>query len=469
MIRLPVRKRDEDLFAESTMSFGDHLEELRKCLIRALIGMAVGFGFGLYVGDWIVQFIQDPLEKALRDYYVTSAIEEVQARLLELKDRGERVPDFDQVEELLREDGLVPTPFYVDPREAMSSLVSLYPEQFGPMRLPNLSPGDFIDFGGFCRLLVDASGQSAPSPARRLWDLLDPAHQALVRKAAAGETLGEDQMRDAVKGMDLVLSRIDFYRPEDFTQFQSEVEEVLTQKPHLTAGQFHRRLLGAAYADEELLTRGERLQNMIPMFMWLHIEDDPRTKLKSLSAHEPFMIYMKASLIFGAVAASPWILFQIWSFVASGLYWHERKYVYIFMPISLCLFLLGASVAFFFVFQPVLQFLLYFNRTMGIDPDIRISEWLGFALLLPLGFGVAFQLPLVMLFLERIGILSVQMYLKNWRIAVLVIFVISAILTPADPYSILLLAVPLCLLYYFGILMCQLMPRLRRPEADEES
>jgi sec-independent protein translocase protein TatC len=103
---------------------------------------------------------------------------------------------------------------------------------------------------------------------------------------------------------------------------------------------------------------------------------------------------------------------------------------------------------------------------MNIDPDPRISEWLGFVLILPLGFGLAFQLPLVMLFLQRIGIFSIQVYLDKWRIAVLVIFVISMLLTPADPVSMLMMALPLSALYFLGIGMCRWMPKNRSPFAE---
>ena len=117
------------------------------------------------------------------------------------------------------------------------------------------------------------------------------------------------------------------------------------------------------------------------------------------------MIWVKAALITGAIIASPWIFWQVWSFVAAGLYPHEKNYVYFFLPVSLGLFFAGAALAFFYVFEPVLDFLFGFNRMMNIDPDPRISEWMSFVLMLPLGFGISFQLPLVMLILERIGIL----------------------------------------------------------------
>jgi sec-independent protein translocase protein TatC len=123
-------------------------------------------------------------------------------------------------------------------------------------------------------------------------------------------------------------------------------------------------------------------------------------------------------------------------------------------------------LAIFFVFRFVLAFLFQFYDWMGIDPDPRITDWLTFVLILPLGFGISFQLPLVMLFLERIGVFRVADYLSHWRIAVLVIFVLAMILTPSDPYSMLLMAVPLTLLYFGGVAMCRLLPR-RGPAFDE--
>ena len=138
-----------------------------------------------------------------------------------------------------------------------------------------------------------------------------------------------------------------------------------------------------------------------------------------------------------------------------------------FLPVSLILFAVGVLLAFFFVFSPVLEFLFTFNASLNISPEIRIGEWLSFAMFLPLGFGIAFQLPLVMLFANRIGLVAVETYLEKWRIAILVIFVLSMFLTPADPISMLLLAVPLTGLYFLGIGMCVMMPRSENPFGEE--
>jgi sec-independent protein translocase protein TatC len=205
--------------------------------------------------------------------------------------------------------------------------------------------------------------------------------------------------------------------------------------------------------DQDVPLRGPSI-DMARIRLWRPIS----AQVKSLNAHEVFMIWLKAGLITGAVLSSPWVFYQIWNFVAAGLYPHEKNYVHVFLPISLGLFLGGAALAFFFVFEPVLDFLFSFNKTLQIDPDPRISEWLGFVLLLPLAFGISFQLPLVMLLLNRVGIMPIETYIEKWRISVLVIFVVAMVLTPADPVSMLMMGIPLTVLYFVGILMCRWMP-----------
>lgn len=224
------------------------------------------------------------------------------------------------------------------------------------------------------------------------------------------------------------------------------------------------RLLGKEVTDEATPTTRDGL---VKLRVFKQLESDPRLSLVSLSGQEPFFVYVKASLVVGALIASPFIFFFIWDFVAAGLYKHERKYIYIFLPISLGLFFSGAALAFFVAMDYVLDFLFWFNAQMGISPTPQISEWMSFVLILPLGFGISFQLPLVMLFLERINVFSVEVYLSKWRIAVLVISVISMFLTPADPGSMLLMGIPLVILYFGGIALCKYMPASDQSEKRE--
>ena len=114
---------------------------------------------------------------------------------------------------------------------------------------------------------------------------------------------------------------------------------------------------------------------MIPLTTWFRrAADNPRACARAIGVQEPFMIWMKASLLAGLVLSAPWIFYQLWQFVAAGLYPHERKYVYLYLPFSIGLFMLGVCVAYFGVFRPVLGFLFSFNRSLGFESEPRITS-----------------------------------------------------------------------------------------------
>jgi sec-independent protein translocase protein TatC len=206
---------------------------------------------------------------------------------------------------------------------------------------------------------------------------------------------------------------------------------------------------------------------LLTLRVFIPLEEDARLRVVGHETMEPFSIYIRTALVAGLVFASPFIFYFIWEFVAAGLYKQEQKLVYTFLPISLGLFIGGALLAFFYAFEPLLDFMFWYYERMGIQPDLRLSDWISFALLMPLAFGVSFQLPLIMLLLERIGIFSVEAYWSKWRAAIVVIAVIAMLLTPsADPYSMLLMGVPLVLLYFGGIWLCKVMPGRSLAAAD---
>lgn len=347
---------DDDLFRSSTMTFGEHLEELRTCLIRASAGLFITVAIGFFVARPVVQMIEEPLRRALGDYYSNRAMETA-AEWQPRSPDGVKLPYSEaEIKDAVERHGL-----------------SFELREVHPDRLARL----------------------------------------LGRPSATDDT------------------------PIAAT---NPVED------------------GAVTPESAAAADLFELERLVPVILWQPLSRDPRVSITTLSAQEAFAIYVKAAVLVGLVLGGPWILYQLWTFVAAGLYRHEKRWVHIFLPISTGLFLTGAGIAFFFVFDFVLEYLLAFNAWLGLDPDPRISEWLSFVLFLPLGFGIGFQLPLIMLFLERIGIFDVASYASQWRVAVLLIFVVSAILTPADPYSMLFLAVPLCLLYVGGLLLCRFFP-----------
>src|SRR5205823_1976285 len=137
----------------------------------------------------------------------------------------------------------------------------------------------------------------------------------------------------------------------------------------------------------------------------------------------------------------------------------EKRYVHVYLPFSIGLFLVGIAVCQFLVLPGAVKALLSFNEWLGLDPDLRLNEWLGFAIILPLVFGISFQTPLVMLFFNRLGLFSWEDYLSKWRYAVMFLAIFAAVITPTpDAVTMMYLFVPMMGLYMFGILLCRMMP-----------
>lgn len=190
--------------------------------------------------------------------------------------------------------------------------------------------------------------------------------------------------------------------------------------------------------------------------------------ITTLSAQEAFVVYFKVSILCGIVLASPFIFYQFWAFVGAGLYPHEKKYVYIFFGPSLVLFVVGVLLCQFYVLPGAVKALLKFNEMLGFDPDIRLHEWLGLAIILPLVFGISFQTPLVMIFLNRIGLFTAHDYLTKWRFACFILAVFAALVTPTpDVVTMMYLFVPMFGLYMIGILFCHLFPGFDPNETEE--
>ncbi len=331
-----MRPTENDLFAEEksmpSMSFGDHIEELRARIILALMGLFVGVtitfvpvpipGYDwFYLGQWVMKQMQDPAQVALDKFYT----EQAQRRAKEATAKQAKTQPFE---------------VQYDAAQFVAQVRQFFPELKAP-------PADRL------------KGQTV-----KLTTVYDQA--------------------DWIKTVTLTAER--------------------------------------------------------------------RNALIVLGPLEGFMIFFMVCIITGLVIASPWVFYQGWSFVAAGLYRYERRYVLKFLPFSIGLFLGGVFLCFFYVLPFTLAFLLDFNVWLGIEPMLRIAEWISFATILPLVFGICFQTPLVMLLLERIGIFTADMYRANRKYAILIIIVAAAAITPTgDPFTMMLLATPMYILYELGI------------------
>jgi sec-independent protein translocase protein TatC len=320
------------------MSLGDHIEELRKHLLRALMGFGVALVVGFFLSPMVLTFIAAPVDQALARFH--------QRRMDGLQ---QRLADND------------------------------------PKLLDVNKPRDV-------ELLV---------PAHRLAKLLGLPHDG------------------ATEEWQPIPVRV---RPLDWALRTGEAAQLVNRPPSLL----------------------------------------------SLTVTEPFTVYFKVSAWCGVVLASPWIFYQLWLFVAAGLYPHEKRLIHVNLPLSIGLFLGGVALCEFVVLPTGVDYLLSFNDWLGYEPGLRLSDWLSFALMMPLVFGVAFQTPLVMVFLERIGLFSVEGYRRHRRLALFVLAVLAAVIsvTP-DYYSMLALTLPMWGLYEVGILLCRWSPR--SPIDPEES
>jgi len=178
----------------------------------------------------------------------------------------------------------------------------------------------------------------------------------------------------------------------------------------------------------------------------------------------PFLIPMKIAFMAAFLAVLPYILYQAWAFVAPGLYAHEKRLVLPLVVSSTVLFVLGMLFCYFIVFQRVFAFITRFApKSISVAPDIE--AYFNFVLGMFVAFGLAFEVPVVVVVLVLTGIVSVEQ-LREWRGYVIVaIFIVAAVVTPPDVVSQVSLAVPMCLLYEVGIFFAQIAARRRRERA----
>jgi sec-independent protein translocase protein TatC len=188
-------------------------------------------------------------------------------------------------------------------------------------------------------------------------------------------------------------------------------------------------------------------------------------RLTYLHPTEPFMVSIKVGIFVGVVIALPIVFYHFWRFVAPGLMENEKR---IFVPALLAsvgLFVGGAALAFFFVLPFGLKFFLGF-ATESLQPMITINDYFSFAMQVTLMFGLVFETPLVILVLAWVGILPVRVLRRYRRHAIAVMAIVSAVLTPADVVSMLLMLVPLYLLFEISVVLAGVIERRRERRAS---
>jgi sec-independent protein translocase protein TatC len=181
---------------------------------------------------------------------------------------------------------------------------------------------------------------------------------------------------------------------------------------------------------------------------------------------EAFFTYLKVSLIAGMVVSTPVLFYEFWMFISPGLYRQEKKYFLPIVLLSVFFFILGSAFGYFIAFPYGFKFLLEFS-TNTIHAMLSMKEYLSFASVLLLAFGLIFELPLVLSFMARMGMVDVYFLRKNRKYAILIIFIVAAVLTPGpDVVSQLLMAGPLMILYEIGLIGARIFGKKRDSAAD---
>jgi sec-independent protein translocase protein TatC len=194
----------------------------------------------------------------------------------------------------------------------------------------------------------------------------------------------------------------------------------------------------------------------------------PKQELTQLKYQEAFISALKLSLVAAMFLASPIVVFELWRFVSKGLYPNERKYVRFFFPLSLIAFICGGAFGYYLLIPLGLQFLVTYGNPEQVTGAIALGDYLSLFTTMTLVVGAVFELPLVMSFLSLVGIVPPQIYRKHRRFFILGAFIGGALLTPPDPVTQILMAIPILLLYELGIISSTILYRKRQeqPEPD---
>ena len=198
----------------------------------------------------------------------------------------------------------------------------------------------------------------------------------------------------------------------------------------------------------------------------LHQVLPPNSYMIYTSLPEAFFNYMKISFYASLFLTSPYILYQLWKFISPGLYKTEKKYMLPFVISSTILFICGILFGYYLALPPAFGFFVEFSSDF-LRPMLSLREYLSFSLKLLLAFGLSFELPVVIFFLAKIGVVNSKMLSRNRRYAILIIFIAAAILTPSpDAITQIIMAVPLMGLYEIGIIVAKLAEKKRPKEQD---
>jgi len=229
-------------------------------------------------------------------------------------------------------------------------------------------------------------------------------------------------------------------------------EETLPILEHIE--ELRRRLLRALLALGVGVTVSAFLAPQILEWLARPLPGGGIQQLEAIEVTENVGVFMQATLLGGVTLAMPFILFQLWQFVAPGLYPNERRYVYLLLPLATLLFISGALFTYFVMLPTAIPFLISFAN---IPVRLRPSNYFSFVTGLMFWIGLSFETPLILFFLAKVRLINYKMLIRGWRVAILAIAVLAAVITPTpDPVNMSIVMIPLTLLYGLSILLARI-------------
>lgn len=442
---------------EVRMTFGEHLEELRKRILFCLLYLVIGVALAMIYEKDLMKIALGPHKRAYSSAQKT--------RLLE---RYRRI--LDGIEPLQT---LTPQAATLDGRALVVGRIRWEILYAADVELREAAEGLTAPFETFAEN-VDTMLPSVPEGERsRLKEAMrklgDGVSLGIIAKFAPQEAVEatadiprnlkrlEEEFRDfAVKhstgGLRELISWGDELDEltERFGALNKFIDDRRQQvlESDITLEQIHESTtetgIGAALMDVH-----KRLSGILTDMKSAH-----RAEIMVISYLEQFYTHLKVAIIFGLLFTVPFILYEMWKFVGAGLYIHEQRYVVTFLPFSLGLFAVGTYFGYEILIPVALTFLAGWGDA-NIDLAFTLGNYITLFFTLTLVLGLVFQTPLIMVFLTKINLVDVSGFRRFRRPAMMCGVVLAAILTPPDPISLLLMAGPMILLYEFGILVCQ--------------
>lgn len=221
------------------------------------------------------------------------------------------------------------------------------------------------------------------------------------------------------------------------------------------------------FTEEPIITSSALIPKGVDLkatFEKIPDQGDEEGRLIVSTATEPFTLYVTVSLYAAIALSVPFLLLQIWGFISPALYAHEKGYVTPFILLSSTSFIGGAAFAYYILFPPAVRYLLWLGKDFSLM--LKATDYFDFITLIMLAMGIIFQMPAVAYILSRIGLINAQMMIKSWKIALVVILIVAAVVSPtADIPNMMLFASPMIVLYIFSVFIAWFFGKERKKEA----